>query len=125
MLINCTQHTLTPEQLAAAAPFGVVAELRDVNPALFAKLAQIAPDADVQALAVEAADYFVEEHEADILHLPIGNPAFMWHLAHEFARFGLSAPRVVFSCGPRESVDVPQPDGTVRKHAVFTFERFV
>lgn len=133
MFINCTQHTLTAEQRAAALELGggVVAELRDLNPSLFAKLkvclklAQIASDADVRALAVEAADYFVEEHENDILHLPIGSPAFMWHLAQELAAFDQSAPRVVFSHSRRESVDVPQADGTVRKQAVFTFEKFI
>lgn len=127
MFINCTQHALTAEQRAAALELGggVVAELRDLNPQLFARLTQIGSDVDVKALALEAAVVFVEDHENDILHLPIGSPAFMWHLAQELARFGKSAPRVVFSHSRRESVDMPQADGTVRKQAVFTFEKFV
>lgn len=121
-------HEACGEFIAPGTPGGKVAEMRDLEPALFARIAQICGECDIQALAAEVADLLVEKYWQDIIHLPIGLPAFMFALAGELQSFwagGANGPRIVFSHSTRQSVDVPQPDGSVRKQAMFVFERFL
>lgn len=122
MFINCTQHTLTPAQIAAAEQFGQVVEFRDLNPDLFGRLAQMQGDEDLHELANEFVEWLITLELPIILHLPIGTPAFMYVLAQQLARAWV---KTVFSFSLRRSEDVPQPDGTIRKQQVFDFQKFL
>lgn len=122
MFINCTQHNLTPAQLAAAEQFGQVAEFRDLNPDLFGRLARMQGDEDLNELATEFGEWLATLKLPITLHLPIGTPAFMYVLARQPARASV---KVVFSFSLRRSEDVPQPDGTIRKQQVFDFQKFL
>lgn len=129
--VNCTQHALTPDQRANAIErFGATefVEFRDANPELFARLAQIEPNEDLKVLAWIFSDWLIELGTDAVVHLPIGSPGFQFVLGETIGQArtsGVRYPLIVFSHSRRDSVDVPQPDGTVKKNQVFTFERFL
>jgi hypothetical protein len=117
MILNLTQHLASPDQVAA----GVI----DLAPELRAKVAALLtfealPDAaELFCRASDLAE-LVADTPAD---QPIcfaamigGAPYFMAPLADALRKYGIEPS---FSFTARESVDVAQPDGSVRKTAVF------
>ena len=112
MIVNLTQHKGTPEQ-------GVVDLPNEARAALIALLTveQLPSRIDIEArcadIALLAATAF-EQHPAQAM---IGGAPWMMSALEAALLDQGIAPLYAFST--RESVDQPQPDGSVRKAAVF------
>lgn len=122
-ILNCLAHAFTPEQLQEIGDRSVTA-LKDRDPELFAILSNCPDEVGVLDSAVFRLMSIGDEFEAVIL--PIGSPAFMFRFA---AQLGLyKSPelfdRYYFAHSVREAVDMPQPDGSVKKTNVFRHIRF-
>lgn len=115
-IINLTQHPATPEQIAAG-----VEDLR--GPALEALRKYLTFDAlptraDIEA-AAEAVAAMAIEYEAAMIG---GAPWLMAPLEAALRRYGV---RPLYAFSRREAVEEVQPDGSVRKVAVFRHVGFV
>lgn len=114
-ILVCLQHLLTQDQLDSLKGFDVV-YLKDVNPDLFAKVANTPATAvELKKLAQEYSQYVMVNYGKAIV--PIGSPAFQFLVAQEFANQGTV--ELWFAHSERSSVDETQPDGSVVKRAVF------
>ena len=112
-------HKPTTLQLDSLHELGNSVEFMvDLAPDLFNRISQLSFDTDLVALSNDVIR-FVEEHDC-VLVQPAGNPAFHFTLGRR-----LDSARVLFAFSKRVSVDVEQPDGSVRKTAVFTHEGWV
>jgi hypothetical protein len=121
--INLTQHTLSASQRADAENQGF--EILDQKPDFYSELVNMTGDEDLDALAEKLLEWC---RNCTCL-MPIGSPAFMavffqlWGQARKRNRFQKT--RFVFSHTMRESVDVQQPDGSVKKTVVFNHVKFL
>lgn len=126
MIINLTQHTATPEQIAE----GVV-DLR--GDGLFALRDALTFDSlptaeEIHRRAEYIADLAVhnglgeEDDPFPDAAMIGGAPYLMGPLAAELRRHGI---RPLFAFSVRETEEQPQPDGSVRKVAVFRHVGFV
>lgn len=127
MIVNLTQHTATPEQVAA----GVC----DLSPELRARLVELLtfdelpesdfddPENEVRQSAREiarlASDFLGGDEGAAMIG---GAPFLLPILAEELRKVGID-PLLAFS--KRETVEQTQPDGSVRKVAMFRHVGFV
>lgn len=127
MIVNLTQHPATPEQVAA----GVC----DPSPELRARLVKLLtfdeipesdfdePDNEVRraarAIAKIASEFFGGQEGAAMIG---GAPFLLPILAEELRELGID-PLLAFS--RRETSEQMQPDGSVRKVAVFRHVGFV
>ena len=121
MIINLTQHTATAEQVAAG-----VTDLPDTDRVQLINLLTVddlpsrdeivARCHDIAMLAVMA----VEQHPVSAM---IGGaPWMMSALENALIHKGIEP---VYAFSKRESVEIPQPDGSVRKTNVFRHVGFV
>lgn len=116
------QHALTPEQNKDFALAKSVSTLREIDPVLFAKLANISPtisSGELRLLANELAQLL---RGYDVAILPIGSPEFGMVLASVMGYIAYSGELIatcVFARSERVSVDEAQPDGSVIKKSVF------
>ena len=124
MILNLTQHAATPEQISE----GVV----DLPPSQRQELQRLLTfdtlptKADIGGRAEAIADLAMaidmERDQGPISAMIGGAPFLMFSLEWELREAGIE-PLYAFSV--RESVDQPQPDGSVRKVAVFRHLGFV
>ena len=127
MIINLTQHQSTPEQVAAG--------VRDLPPELRARLVELLtfddlpesdfdePDNEVRQAAKAIAKLASEALGGDEGAAMIGGAPFLLPiLAEELREVGID-PLLAFS--RRETIEQQQPDGSVRKVAVFRHVGFV
>jgi len=120
MIYNLTQHAPTPEQVAAGVvdlPEEVLLEVRELS--TFLSL----PDAvELRTCAARIATIAASIAAPGTRCMIGGAPFFMEPLAQAL-RYQALQPVYAFSV--RESVDQPQPDGSVRKVAVFRHGGFI
>ena len=114
------QHTPTAEQLAAAVEDG-----REIVQLADKKLLNVPDDPKLSRdWFAQRAEEILREvggvMEGDVLHV-MGQQ----QLAVAISAFGRNAgATLVESVTPRESKDIPQSDGSVKKELVFTFRGF-
>lgn len=115
VILNATQHQATPEQLASG--------IQDLSAEIRAELSKLLtfeelPSAmDLRVRSIQVTGLLLTQGAKPGDKIMIGGaPFFMEELADTLRRTGL-VPCYAFS--RRESVDQPQPDGSVRKMAVF------
>lgn len=127
IILNLTQHPATPEQLAA----GVVDFTGETLVALKALLTfeRLPSCMEVQqmaqAIARLAADYLQNNNHTGFMRSRAmigGAPFLMEPLEYALAAENIHA---VFAFSQRVSVEEIQPDGSVRKTAVFRHEGFI
>jgi len=116
MILNITQHQATDEQVAA----GVVEPRNKAAVQAALTINSLPTQGDLTARADALADIAVE-HGARSAMIG-GAPYLMAPLERALIRAGI-APVYAFSV--RESVDHAQPDGSIRKVAVFRHAGFV
>jgi hypothetical protein len=112
----CQQHQPTKDQEKELN--GVVCYLKDISPDLFKEL-QNTGTKNLRFLAEKLIDTFALY---DIVVLPIGSPAFIMVLGDIIPNDIKS--KIRFAHSERDSVDIPQPDGTVIKKSVFKHIKF-
>lgn len=124
-VLVCLQHTLTEEQNSDLTTAKSVVLLKNINSALFARVANIDPEIDSETLKQLADEFNNQLLGYDIAILPIGSPEFQATCAvalvsRHYDWAGLAnPPSLVYARSRRESVDEAQSDGSVVKRAVF------
>ena len=118
-------HKITEEQRASLEEKGFeINFLSETDPVLFEEITNLNEFSNRAALAVKLLI-----QPAHWLVQPAGDPSLMFSLgAQGQMMMETGEPmvhRVVFAFTKRESKDVPQPDGSVRKISVFKFEGWV
>lgn len=140
-ILNLTQHEATPAQIEAG--------VEDLRPALRAKVGELLtfqtlPSREELTSRAEAVVAFLRSLECDACHLTGGycggscNGAFEWFALRAVMIGGapfFMAPleaalkkagfKPVYAFSQRESVDHVEPDGSIRKVAVFRHLGFV
>ena len=129
MILNLTQHNATPEQKAQ-----LVVEPRMTKEKIKKLLTfeEIPSKEEIEARAEKLAEIAVSEashyagetdNEVWITRVLLGGaPFFMGALEKAIRECGFTP---VYAFSKRESVDQPQPDGSVKKIAVFRHIGFV
>ncbi len=135
LFINCTQHTLTPEQQEAAQEelkCSEIIQLRDLNPELYNKLANTPMEKGVLAsLAIDLLDLIIQVAEENsnrevYIHFPIGSPAFQYVFTIIFHTLNIPTNlHLVFSHSNRIANEIQLPDGSVKKEFIFKFQGFI
>lgn len=112
-------HSPTPEQIAEAGDFVF---LRDLNSDLQERL-ENSPTSfrELNNLAELLLDYCRENHYN--LYQPAGNPSFQFALGWTARQYG--DVDVYYAYSIRESQEVIQPDGSIKKIAVFRHKEFI
>jgi hypothetical protein len=120
----CPAHRATLEQLAELAewPGGELFLLSEQAPELFARLTDCPSDVKSLHNMAEELIEVARRLRCKYVVLPIGSPAFNFVLAPKLERRRF---HVGFAHSRRESQDVPQPDGTVKKVSLFRHEKFI
>lgn len=111
----CSPHQPTKEQGANYIL------LKDVNPELFQKLINSPDNRDELEKLAEKLIVFAEKNNYEI-YQPAGSPAFQFVLGY------LSYPTQIkfnYAHTERESEDVPQEDGTIKKISIFRHKKFI
>lgn len=124
IIINTLNHVMTPEQVASLPVEGEIVHVRDWAPELAPMFTNSPSDADAIRAGVRAVIGSIESKGVVGIILPGGSPAWMFALARligqrEGAAVCMNYPRYLFAHSERVSVEEPQPDGSVRKTAVF------
>lgn len=117
-VLNLTQHKATPDQIAVGV-FDAPDDLREIIADLLT-FDQPPTHAQMRVRARELAR-IVSMFQVDKVMVG-GAPFFMGPLVAELRYIHRAS---LFAFSRRESVDQPQPDGTVRKVAVFKHAGFV
>jgi hypothetical protein len=129
MILNLTQHVVTPEQEAQ-----LVVEPRMTKEKIKKLLTfeEIPTKEEIEARATKLAEIAVSEasmyagdtdNEVWITRVMLGGaPFFMGALEKAVREMGFQP---VYAFSKRESVDQPQPDGSVKKIQVFRHAGFV
>lgn len=118
-MISILAHKLTPEQVAELG--SEPTHIRDIDPVLAGQIANCPGDA--VALGVMASDLCrraADDDDGRIL-AGSGSPAFTARLGIRAQRFNVT---LVFAHSERVSIDEPQPDGSVKKTAIFKHVKF-
>jgi len=110
-------HTPTEEQMTLLNGMGEVELLSEVNPALWGKLTKLNEDSNYAAIARELLE-FINSNNFDLLVQPAGNPVFHVTLGKALCKQGIEN-KLMFSFSKRESEDIPQEDGSVKKVSIF------
>jgi hypothetical protein len=143
-ILNLTQHTATPEQIAAGVTFGELSpeqimEIRSLlsfetlpsSSEVAQRAQQIAKIASCAIWREKSALPYAQEWAGEPLHTEAncfeyamigGAPYLMAPLESALRAHGITP---VYAFSVRESVDQVQPDGSVRKVAVFRHAGFV
>jgi hypothetical protein len=132
-ILNLTQHTATPEQRLAGVidlPEQAAAELRQLLTFSVSGPDGLVSAEDAYAKVLARADQIVElvvvpaiERDPEITAAMIGGaPYLMAPLERALMEIGVTP---VYALSDRVSVEETQPDGTVRKVAVFRHAGFV
>lgn len=118
MIINATQHVATPEQISAG--------VTDLPEHIRSELVQLLTFEDLPTIEQICAR---AETIGALIDAPIGTsimiggaPYLMAPLIESLQKRGY---HVVFAFSKRESVDQPQPDGSVKKTSMFKHAGFV
>lgn len=123
MIINLTQHVATQDQIAAGVVEPSAEDKKNIQSLLtFEELPSVE---DLEGRAYSLATLVTNMGSANASHHKVmigGAPFFMGRLA---AALKAQGHRPVYAFSRRESVDQHQPDGTVRKVAVFKHLGFV
>lgn len=137
-ILNLTQHTATPEQIAAGVveptpeqraeivrllTFDELPDSDDIRDRAYelALIARQIIDAKFAQMSREERDLELR-HGSGICAMIGGAPFLMAALADELAKVSIHA---LFAFSMRESIEDVQPDGSVRKTAVFRHKGFV
>lgn len=116
-ILWCPQHTPTQEQVKEL--LGEIYFLKDVDPKLYQSLSNTGTE-DLVHLAFQFKKLWTAY---DHVVLPIGSPAFIYVLGNNDIP-GATKSKVLFAHSVRESIDIPQADGSVLKKAVFRHVKF-
>lgn len=118
-------HQITEEQRASLEEKGFnIIFLSETDPVLFEEITNLNEFSNRAALAVKLL-----VQPADWLVQPAGDPALMLSLGAQGQMMSETGEPmvkcVVFAFTKRESRDIPQEDGTVKKVSVFKFEGWI
>jgi len=126
-LLVMIQHQLTPEQLQELNDLGFdndnIEYLRDIDPALFGQVSNC--PGDTTGLWKLASDMHTACDWYHAVLLPIGSPAFMTMFTSLLFGDESLPPKLLFSHSERESEDIPQEDGSVKKVSTFKHKHFI
>ena len=119
--IWCSVHTPSKEQKDSLTSNGAdLLYLNDIDPFLFGVITSLGIDDDLIDIAGMLANHITED---TILVQPAGSPAFqvclgnaIHHIPHEC---------IMFSHSNRESTDIIQEDGSVKKVSVFRHKGWI
>ena len=129
MIINTMQHNLTPVQITdldSVCKCDTVVKLSELEPELFAKLANTPADMDEIHNLVEQFIGMLRKYHPEAVILPIGSPAFMFSLACEIGRLEADYwTKLLFSHTERQSVEEIQPDRSVIKKQIFNHVKWL
>jgi hypothetical protein len=116
-------HEMTPEQEESLKKTGTVTKLQEMNNTLHNELCNLKLDS---LLAVNARE-LLRQSEGYTLIQPAGSPAFQFQLGIENQKEKSASKKVKiqYAFSKRVSRDIPQPDGSIRKIAIFTHEGWV
>lgn len=128
MIVNLTQHQATPEQIAQGVVDLPAAERAVLQ--LLLTFGELPTAVEVSARAAEIAELAAhnglsgDEGDSPMPEAAMigGAPFLMGALERALKIVGIPA---VYAFSVRESVDQPQPDGSVRKVAIFRHAGFV
>lgn len=127
-ILNTLQHALTTEQEAELVALGCtkVVHLKEVNPELFASLANTpGEEKAVNEIAYQLVDFIINEFWVAGVILPLGSPAVMFQFARLQGIGRKSQPAFLFAHTERVSEDQPQLDGSIKKVGSFRHVRFL
>ena len=114
-ILNATQHQATPEQVAAGI-MDLPTEIRSELGKLLT-FEELPTQTDLRIRSIQVVGMLLAQGAKPGDRIMIGGaPFFMEELADTIRRAGL---RPCYAFSKRESVDQHQPDGSVRKMAVF------
>jgi len=122
MILNLTQHNATPDQIAQG-----VADLPDPQNLRDALTFDALPSAEeisnrAAYIAAMAQAFDMERDQGPISAMIGGAPFLMSSLEGALREVGIEP---IYAFSVRESVDQTQPDGSVRKVAIFRHQGFV
>ncbi len=109
--IWASAHTPTEEQLIDLQSKGTVSFLKDLNPELHARMVNCPGNRnELRSLAI---DLYVAGKDATLVQ-PAGSPIFLTMLG-----VVNGVDNLLFADSKRESKDIPQADGSVKKISIF------
>ena len=122
-------HELLPEQKEELKNLGDIIILKEDNPELWNRLTQLHPK-DATTVRDELIDY-INKKNIDVVAQMAGPPSFQ-HLIggeqmadlYESRIFWSPEIKFVWSYSRRESKDIPQSDGTMKKVSIFKHQGF-
>lgn len=126
VFLNCTQHSLLPEQIQEAKKLaGEILDIKDFP--IFEEIKNSASELQLLRLQagtlVDFLDVLTEQYEKVYVHLPIGSPAFQAILMRSLVGHEGIIP--VFSHTDREVVEEKAQDGAIIKKNVFRFKKYI
>lgn len=114
-LFVCFSHRLTQDQIDDFG--GDIVVLKDINDELAAQSSQVPPELEEKDIKRLAADVVDAASKEDATHFYIaGEPTLVFHAMKLAKESGM---QVIQSTTRRESEDIPQPDGSVKRVAKF------
>ena len=121
-VLNTIQHMLTniqSDQLTRMDyNWDEIVSLKDLDSNLFDALGNSPADERTLISLAERLLKVIEPEKYEAVILPLGSPAFMFTFAKLVGRRDFTT-KFLFAHTERKSVDEPQPDGSVKKVAVF------
>lgn len=124
-LIWCSPHVPTQEQIQELTNIGEIIFLKDVNLDLQKRLENTPDDAEMaEELAWDFLAYLDSKFYNYAVVQPAGNPMFQYILG---AINGIREEKtdVYYAYSVRESAEEKQPDGSVKKVAIFKHKCFI
>lgn len=117
-------HEMTEEQKQSVLKKGFeIVNLKEKNLPLYEKLTNLSMENNRSILAAQLLSMPV-----DIILQPAGDPAFHFALGLKMGFLlddNKDCPEVEFAFSKRESKDLPQEDGSIKKVSIFKFEGWI
>ena len=122
-ILNLTQHTLTPEQLAELGEVDIIDGKAVID--FYPELMNTPGDwGKLEILARNLIEFLSWNWYGKVI-LPVGSPSFQFALGIEFAkRKDEKFPNFIWAHSVRDSVETQNPDGSITKRAVFRHAGF-
>lgn len=127
-ILNTIQHNLTDLQSDQLTEMGfdwdAVEPLKEFFPEVFASLSNSPADEETLIHLAEILITIIRAGMYEAVILPLGSPAFMFTFAKLIGKQD-STTKFLFAHTERQSVDELQPDGSVKKVAVFNHVKWL
>lgn len=128
LLIWCSAHVPTPQQVEELTEMGQLLFLRDIDPEMMKRISDSpSTEEELEELARDfmRLDCLPFETTVDkniALVQPAGSPAFQLMLGRCMDQMQI---QVMYAHSERVSMDEPQPDGTVKKVSTFQHKGWI